>query len=338
MKSNITTTTLYVITALVAAALLASCAEIAPHARPENLRIIDAHNHLNGDLTEDRLLGLMDAAGVKGMVLMARYYKGAFNAGDGTDEQAASYAARHPGRFIPFVAGQRGDLGPRNRQVWEGPSDLGDSFLASARQKLESGAFRGIGEFIIRHYAYSSSGSEGGGGVDLPLDSFLMARIAALGAEFRVPVLIHLEAEPAQVEAMERLLAAHPKTTFIWAHNCGRGSAVAIGEFLSRFPHLMCDLGGMTADRQGGYGTFWPRRTPWIHLVEDGTGKLYPEMRKLFERFPRRFMVGTDCAHTPALDTYLSRIERFRVWLSQLTPGAARRIGYENAAELFGLK
>jgi predicted TIM-barrel fold metal-dependent hydrolase len=210
--------------------------------------------------------------------------------------------------------------------------------LEAAREKLAGGAFRGMGEFIIRHYAYQNFGVQGGGDVDLPLNTHLMDRIAALGAEFRAPVLIHLEAEPARAAEMERLLAAHPKTTFIWAHNCGRASAAATAGRLARFPNLMCDLGGMTAAEPGGYGTFWPRKTPWIHLVEDGTGRLHPGMRELFERFPRRFMLGTDPAHTPALRFYLSRIERFRELLSQLTPATARRIAYENAAELFGVK
>ena len=137
---------------------------------------------------------------------------------------------------------------------------------------------------------------------------------------------------------MERLLAAHPNAAFIWAHNCGRGGAPAISSFLSRFPNLMCDLGGMAAVERGGYGTFWPKKTPWMHVNEDGYGKLNPEMRDLFERFPRRFMVGTDAAHTPALRTYTSRIARFRELLSQLSLPAAKRIAYENAAELFGVK
>ena len=50
--------------------------------------IIDAHGHLNGDMSAERLVQLMDAAGVKSMVLMARYYRGARDAGNGRDEQA----------------------------------------------------------------------------------------------------------------------------------------------------------------------------------------------------------------------------------------------------------
>ncbi len=320
------------------ALLLASCAELAPHARPENLPIIDAHGHLNGDMTAEHLLSLMGESGVTVMVLMARYYSDPFSSGYGRDEQAASFAAKHPGRFIPFVAGQRGDLGKNHRNVWEEPTPAGGQYLKSARVKLKSGVFRGMGEFIIHHYAYQNFGTQGGDDVFLPLNTYLMGRLAALGAEFRVPVLIHLEAEPERAADMERLLAAQSMTTFIWAHNCGRSSAAAISSYLSRFPNLMCDLGGMAAVGRGGYGNFYPKKAPWIHLVEDGTGKLYPEMRELFERFPRRFMVGTDAAHSPALQSYVARIERFRVLLSQLSPAAARRIAHENAAELFGVK
>ena len=52
------------------------------------LPIIDAHGHLNGDMSAERLVQLMDLAGVKSMVLMARYFQGARAGGNGSDEQA----------------------------------------------------------------------------------------------------------------------------------------------------------------------------------------------------------------------------------------------------------
>ena len=113
----------------------ASSAQNAPPTDPVTagtMPIIDAHGHLNGDMSAEELVSLMDAAGVKAMVLMARYYSGSFNAGNGRDEQAASFAAKHPGRFIPFVSGQRGDLGGNRRDVWEGPTPTGDQYLKQA--------------------------------------------------------------------------------------------------------------------------------------------------------------------------------------------------------------
>lgn len=283
---------------------------------PKVLPIIDAHGHLNGDMSAERLVQRMDVAGVKSMVLMARYYQGARDAGNGSDEQALEFALRFPGRFIPFVAGQRGDLGRRNRHVWEGPTQIGDNFLRQAERKLQSGRYFGLGEFIMKHYAYTNFGAQGGDDVDLPVNSYFMHRIAAVGARYSVPVLIHMEAEPDKVAEMAQLLDTERGTKFVWAHNCGRSSAQQIREFLTRYPHLLCDLGGMTATRQGGYGRYWPKRTPWIYLIEDGSGRLFPDVKALFEEFPDRFLLGTDAAHTPALDFYAERIIRFRELLS----------------------
>jgi predicted TIM-barrel fold metal-dependent hydrolase len=314
------------------------CAPVAEHARPEVLPIIDAHGHLNADMSAEELVARMDASGVAAMVLMPRFYRGASDAGGASDALARQYAEKFPGRFVPFIGGQRGDLGQRQRAVWEGATPAGEAFLKTAREKLETGRFRGLGEFILRHYPYTVIGGQGGGDVDLPVDSYLMRRVAALAAEFGVPVLVHLEAEPEPAAAMERVLAAFPRTRFIWAHNCGRSSAAAIAARLERFPNLMCDLGGMAPATAGGYGRYWPRRTPWIHLVEDGTGTLDPDMKALFERFPDRFMLGTDIAHTPVLQWHTEIVHRFRIWLSQLSPPTARRIAHGNAREVFKLE
>jgi predicted TIM-barrel fold metal-dependent hydrolase len=99
----------------------------------------------------------------------------------------------------------------------------------------------------------------------------------------------------------------------------------------------MCDLGHMFngPNTKGGYGKYWPRKTPWIHLVQDDDGKIVPEMKALFEAFPDRFVIGTDVAHTPLLKHYEYRIAIFRVMLAQLTANTARKIGYENAEALF---
>lgn len=97
------------------------CVSLADFATPEALQVIDAHNHLNHDMPAEELVKLMDRNGVRAMVLMARYYGGR-NAGYGRDEQAADYAAKYPGRFIPFVAGQRGELGRHARYIWESPT------------------------------------------------------------------------------------------------------------------------------------------------------------------------------------------------------------------------
>jgi len=299
------------------------------------LPVIDTHGHLNSDMSAERLIELMDRSGVQRMVLMARLYGNERAGGNGSDRQALDYARRFPGRFIPFIAGQRpGLIAP---SVWTSPGYTAENFLRETEAKLKAGGYYGLGEFILRHYDYSNFGRQGGGEVDIPVDSELMHRIAKLAARYRVPVLFHAEAEPPVVAQVRRLLDTEPDTAFIWAHNCGRNSAGEIRALLARYPRLVCDLAAMAAPGKAGYGTYWPRRTPWIHLIEDGQGRLDPEMAKLFDDFPDRFMIGTDAAHTPALQHHGTRVARFRLLLSQVRPSTARKLARDNAERIFDL-
>jgi len=291
--------------------------------------LIDAHNHLNANMTAESLIEVMQRAGVESMVLMPRHYRDPRDGGLATDEQALDYSRRYPGRFIPFVGGQRDDLGPRSiddpRNVHFVLRDLSD--------KLGKGDYRGLGEFILVHHAYDVGGGETGGEVRIRVDHDAMRRVAALAAKQRVPVVFHAEAEEQPAKEADALIAAFPDTLFIWAHACGRASADETARRLRRFPNLMCDLGHMFNGprTQGGYGKGWPRKTPWVHQVQDDAGRILPEMKQLFETFPERFMIGTDTAHTAYLKFYQYRIDIFRVMLAQLAPDAARKIGAENA-------
>jgi len=323
------------IAAAVVATGLSGCVSIADHARPERLPIVDFHAHLNGDMGAEELVQLMDRMGVRTMVLMARYYANPRDAGFGSDEQAAAFARRYKGRFIPFIAGQRGEI----QYAWEASERAtADWYVQSAEQKLRSAEFFGLGEYIVYHHSYDLPGwGQTGGEVRLRLDTPLMHRLADLGATYGVPVLFHMEAEPEPTGQAIRLFDAHPETTFIWAHNCGRASAEQIRRLLARYSRLVCDLGSMMAppEGRGVYGYYWPRFTPHIHLVQQPGGKVHADMLRLFEDFSDRFVLGTDVAHTQALRFYEERIYALRQVLSQMTPGTARRIAHENAERLF---
>ncbi|HWU38688.1 MAG TPA: amidohydrolase family protein, partial [Candidatus Acidoferrum sp.] len=253
-----------------------------------------------------------------------------------SDEQARDYSRRYPERFIPFIGGQRDDLGPKSRR-WYDLAAL-DPLLVEMKGKLRSGEFFGLGEFILVHHAYEiANTTETGGEVKIPVDCRGLEAIAKLAARYGVPVLFHAEGEPQVVREAIRLFESAPDTQFIWAHNCGRSSAGQIARLLTRYPKLACDLGHMFngPNTQGGYGRYWPRKTPWINLVQDDDGRILPEMKELFETFPDRFMIGTDVAHTPMLRHYEYRIAMFRVLLAQLSLPTARKIAYENADRLF---
>jgi len=330
------------------AAALAGCAQsAAPRRALEPLQApadrtsadipwIDFHTHLQRRVTAEELIGQMDRTGVARMVLMALYYGdagSAVNDGEGTDEQAADYARRFPERFVPFVGMQRGILVNRNR--WLSPDDVARNLLAETDRKLASGEFFGMGEFMLRFYPYTTQlGVVAVSDMDFPADSSLMRYFADLSARYRAPMVIHCEAEPEAAEAMERLVERHPAAVVVWAHNCGRSSAPRIREMLRRYANLHADLGLMVSVGEG-YGTWWPRRTPWMHLVMTPEGTVLPEMRALFEEFPDRFFVGTDRAHARAWIYHDFLARRWRLFFSQLSPPTARKLAFENVERLF---
>jgi hypothetical protein len=302
------------------------------------MALVDTHGHLTHEMSAERLVREMDGAGVAAMVLMPVLYQSGADNGRATDKQAASYAQGHPGRFVPFIGGQRDNLGPAS-SFWNNPDS--QNTLSVMKSELSGGGYFGIGEFILRHHAYKVAGNETGGEVTAPIDSYGLYAIAKLAAQFHVPVLFHAEAEPEPAAQAERLFAANPDTSFIWAHNCGRASAEDVGRRLQRFPNLRCDLGSMCSGPYTacGYGDGWPRQTQWVHVIQETLGAIRPEMRQLFETWPDRFSIGSDIAHAPVLESpfsnYRTRMDLFRVMLGQLSPATAQKIGADNARRLF---
>jgi hypothetical protein len=215
---------------------------------------------------------------------------------------------------------------------WTTPDADVESLIRQTESKLASRRFFGIGEFIVRHWAYSPGlHSE----QDNPIYSELMRRFSVLAARYDVPMVIHMEGYPALVDDFSRLMSENPGTRYVWAHNCGRSSAAAIRSLLSRFQNLFCDLGGMTGEVTG-YGTGWPRKEEFTSLIER-SGVLSPEMKSLYEEFPDRFMVGMDVAHALAMRIYAGRVQRSRELLEQLSPETRAKIAEQNAIRVFKL-
>jgi hypothetical protein len=309
---------------------------VEPAKANKDLPLVDFHTHIQKRALADDLIQKMDATGVARLVLMPLYYgdgNGAVSDGEGSDEQARNYGRRFPDRFVPFVGMQRGEL--NNRETIRNSTEMGLKLLRQTGDKLASGEFFGMGEFMLRFYPYTTSlGNVAVSDMDYPLDGWFMRQCADLSARYKAPMVFHAEAEPHVVEAAHRLFEAHPQATFVWAHNCGRSSAANIAALFDRYPNLYADLGAMTYPWDS-YGTGWPRRTQWTHLMIDSNGNLLPEMKALFERFPDRFTSGTDTAHARVYQTYLDRIPRCRNLLGQLSPAAARSFAYATAERLF---
>lgn len=307
-------------------------------ADPYNGPIFDAHGHIGKSFDPSTMKRVMEVNRVTRQLLMARYYPGPAGNKDlpGSDELSLKMAASYPGRFFPLVGMQRPGLTGSHK--WRNPTRGIESLLKETERKLATGKFYGIGELIVRHFAYSR-----GRHAELknPIYSTFTRRLSDIAMRFDVPIVIHMEGEPGLVADFSRLMDEYKTVRYVWAHNCGRSQAPVIREMLTRHPNLMCDLGGMVnfAPRGYGYGTGWPRKEAYTALMEEN-GRFFPEMQAVYGDFSERFMIGTDIAHAPVMNerVYGARIQRFRRLLGTLNPETAKLIAEGNALRIFKLK
>jgi predicted TIM-barrel fold metal-dependent hydrolase len=69
--------------------------------------------------------------------------------------------------------------------------------------------------------------------------------------------------------------------------------------------------------------------------IVDGSGKLTAEWRGLFERYPDRFLLGSDTWVPDRWASYGEIMAGYRGWLAQLPQAVAKQIAHGNARALF---
>jgi predicted TIM-barrel fold metal-dependent hydrolase len=149
--------------------------------------------------------------------------------------------------------------------------------------------------------------------------------ILKLVAERGVPIVVHYEmTTPAAAAQLEKALGTRPEAIVVLAH-AGEAKPAELEKVLARNANLMVDLSGMHF-----------QRTP---SLASETGPLDARWKTLIEKMPDRFIMGID-VWAPRLfePAMLDRLMRWtRRVLGQLSPAAAERVAWKNAAKLFHL-
>ncbi|MEI7431592.1 MAG: amidohydrolase family protein [Betaproteobacteria bacterium] len=162
--------------------------------------------------------------------------------------------------------------------------------------EFKRGYYRGIGEFHLTGRAAEASQVK-------------------KTVEFAVKHDLYLHAH-SDDEALEILFRHNPKARIIWAHTGFSTTPAKVEAYLQRYPELWCELSYR-------YG-----------ITE--SGKLTTEWRQLFEKYPERFLIGSDTWVNERWDSYGSIMATYRGWLAQLPAGVAEKIASGNARRLFG--
>ena len=219
---------------------------------------------------------------------------------DGTRALAsASEATRAAGvTVVPFIRLYRNRA---DYTGWFADESIHRMVQDELSRGTAAGPYRGIGEFHL----YDSANADG------PVARKLMQ----LAQQKKLVVLAHVDDV-----AIDKLMAHAPGARLIWAHTGIGGVPVErVRELFDRHPGLVGEL----SYRPG--------------LTQDD-GQLTPAWRELLLRYPQRFVIGSDTWINARWQYYEDLMRGYRVWLGGLPPEVARRIGWENGAEMFRVR
>jgi amidohydrolase family protein len=223
------------------------------------------------------------------------------------------------GRFDPMITGFN-------------PADI---YAADhIRRVLQTfpGVFSGIGEFSIHKEFVSSKVA----GATASLRNPALDRVLTLAEEVGLVVLIHNDMDvpfakegspPVYLAQMKEVLQRHPKTTIIWAHTgMGRivrpvrGHAATIEAILRdpAFSHVDFDIS-------------WSEVAKYLVATPESTGIA----ADLMNRYPERFLFGTDEVAPSTQQQYLTVYYQYDPLWRLLTPAAREKITRGNYERIF---
>lgn len=206
------------------------------------------------------------------------------------------------------------------------------------------GVFTGIGEFTIHKEFVSSKVA----GETASLTNPALDRILDFAAEAGLVVILHNDidmpfakpdTEPVYLSQMKALLRRHPKTAIIWAHG-GLGRVVhpaqtsASASATQRSPESVGIIEAMLADPELAHVCFdisWDEVAKYIVATPETTARV----AAVLNRYPDRFLFGTDTVAPASPQAYYSVYEMYGPLWRQLTPEASRKVRLGNYERLF---
>ena len=156
--------------------------------------LVDGHAHWGDSFDTRAVIERYRSAKVVAQLVMPRYL--GTNADlPTTDERVLQLAAEYPAEIFVLAGMQRPDFTFMN---WDSPNANALKILFEIDQKLTDRKVYGIGELLVRHWAYAGDGGKVGqhAEIDKPLDSVFFRMIAALALKHDVPLVIHMEGYP----------------------------------------------------------------------------------------------------------------------------------------------
>jgi hypothetical protein len=203
--------------------------------------------------------------------------------------------------------------------------------FAVADEMLASKKAYGFGEL---HIDNSKSFSTYQFARKVKFDNPVVRKIYELANKHHAFVQFHMQGDDENVQALERYLDEFPNAKTILSHSLPRVSDITYlgqnmtSKLLSKHPNLYLDLsrkGSILNDKEAAQ-----------MFTKDGGPK--GKWVTFIEKFSDRLMVGSD-THAPDEHRYDDVMSEFRTGLfPYLQPATVKKVAYENAVRVFGLK
>lgn len=326
---------------------------------PPGPPIIDCHSHLQVNLASGGFdwdgglkvaLAHMDKLGIKRLLVQPPPQPPGF--GGAYDLELGPAVKRTASRF-GFLAGG-GSLNPFiNRR--RGDKTVSDATLAefdALAARIAGAGASGLGELAVEHF----SGFPGHPYVSTPADHPLFLRLADIAAQRGLPVDIHMEAVPADmdipadfarrssanparvsgnIEPFERLLAHNRGARIVWVHLgwdvTGFRTPALTRELLRRNENLVMQVRPLPPNPG----------TPLSNFVLTPSLTPEPEWTSVMAEFPDRFVIGADNFYvSPRTDPkvrFAPPLPFARPFVNGLPPDLGAKVGHENATRIYRL-
>lgn len=305
---------------------------------------IDVHTHLDETNVDGSMQSAIDSMPVENLAKII-FMPSPFTLADANRfdvERLAPAAKKYPGKIA--VLGGGGTLNPmiiEAARTGDAGPEVQEKFKERAEAILAAGAV-GFGEMAAEHFPSSTPYEYA------PPDHPLFLLLADIAVQHDVPISIHMEAVPqdldlaaplksppnplrlhANIAAFERLLSHNPRAKIIWAHlgwdTTGERAPALMRRLLEAHPNLFMEIKLDPLDPE--------KNSP---LTNGDLGQIKPEWLKLLTDFRDRFVIGTDQHYPPGSGP--QRWQAAVLLFNQLPAPLRQKIGTENAIRIYHLK
>lgn len=314
---------------LLLASLLILCPVMAQDAKPAShtdLVIADVHRHVQHWISPSKLLAEMDELKIG--------WAGAVSAPYGPWD-IQPYIQLLGKRYIATT----GQMTITDIHRFKGVKAIEDAqthdykaLVEEANQLFQAGAIKGLGELILNN---ENTNPNPAVRRKARIDSPGITQLLDIAKRWNGFVQIHAEDDPSSVRELSNIAMVYPSVPIILSHCLFSANTALIDELLGKHPNFYCE---MSARNESMYGNNFAKqkaeRLGWIVFDDE---RIKPEWKTLIEKYPTRFMVGTD-NYNASVDTRKAVQQIRNGLLKNLTPETAKRVAHENAVRVMRLE